>query len=121
MINKQKVDIEEYRPPQDESGESSEEEHEEAGAIKVTKLPPGTTEEAITLFFENRKKSGGGEVEKVEYDEANHSAVVWFTEAEGMDLLISIMEYGSSSISFTKKVYLLFLNIVDAGFSIVRH
>ena len=92
MINRQKVHIEEYRPPQDESGESSEEEHEEAGAIKVTKLPPGTSEEAITLFFENRKKSGGGDVEKVEYDEANHSAVVWFTEAEGMDLLISIME-----------------------------
>uniref|UniRef100_A0A8B8E892 Poly [ADP-ribose] polymerase n=1 Tax=Crassostrea virginica TaxID=6565 RepID=A0A8B8E892_CRAVI len=88
MINKQKVDIEEYHPPQDESGESSEEEHEEAGAIKVTKLPPGTTEEAITLFFETRKRSGGGEVEKVEYDEANHSAVVWFTEAEAVSRVL---------------------------------
>ena len=87
MINKQKIDIKEYRLPQDESGESSEKKHEEAGAIKVTKLPPGTTEEAITLFFENSKRSGGGEVEKVEYDEANHSAVVWFREVEGKDSL----------------------------------
>ncbi|XP_078312815.1 protein mono-ADP-ribosyltransferase PARP14-like [Crassostrea virginica] len=88
MINKQKVDVQEYCPPENESGESSEEEHEEAGAIKVTKLPPGTTEEAITSFFENRKKSGGGEVEKVEYDEANHSAVVWFTEAEAVSRVL---------------------------------
>ena len=87
-INKQKVDIKEYCPPQDESGESSEEEHEEAGAIKVTKLPPGTTEEAITLFFENHKKSGGGEVEKVEFDEIDQSAVIWFKEAESKDCVI---------------------------------
>ena len=89
MINKQKVEIEEYRPPQDESNESSDEEHEEAGIIKVTDLPPETTEEAITLFFENRKKNGGGEVTKVKFDETNQSAVVWFKEARGMDLLLS--------------------------------
>ena len=91
MINKQKVEIEEYRPPQDESNECADEEYEEAGVIKVTKLPPDTTEEAITLFFENRKRNGGGEVAKVEYDEANHSAVVWFKEARGMDLLLFLM------------------------------
>ncbi|XP_062615772.1 N-myc-interactor-like [Saccostrea cucullata] len=55
---------------------------QEGRAIKVTKLPPGTSEEQISLFFENRKKSGGGEVEKVEYDEVTNSAVVWFKDVE---------------------------------------
>ena len=84
MINKQKVDIEEYRPPQDESGESSEEEHEEAGAILVTNLPPNVTDQQIELFFENSKKSGGREVQKVEYDKEARSAIVTFKDAEGL-------------------------------------
>jgi hypothetical protein len=83
MISKQKVEVEEYHPCQGETVNSSEEE-EVGGALRVTKLPPGTSEEQITLFFENRKKSGGGEVEKVEYDEAAGSAVVWFKDADGI-------------------------------------
>lgn len=84
MLNKQKVEVEEYRPAADEDESSSEEEEEGGGAIKVTKIPPETTEEEILLFFENRKKSGGGDVEKVEYDKSTHTAVIWFKENDGM-------------------------------------
>nr|XP_034317327.1 protein mono-ADP-ribosyltransferase PARP14 isoform X2 [Crassostrea gigas] len=80
MLNKQKVEVEEYRPAADEDESSSEEEEEGGGAIKVTKIPPETTKEEIHLFFENRKKSGGGEVENVEYDKSTQTAVIWFKE-----------------------------------------
>lgn len=84
MLNKQKVEVEEYRPAADEDESSSEEEEEGGGAIKVTKIPPETTEEEIILFFENRKKSGGGDVENVDYDKSTHTAVIWFKENDGM-------------------------------------
>lgn len=84
MLNKQKVEVEEYRPTVDEDASSSEEEEEGGGAIKVTKIPPETTQEEILLFFENRKKSGGGDVEKMDYDKSTHTAVIWFKEDDGM-------------------------------------
>lgn len=83
-LNKQKVKVEEYRPAADEVETSSEEEEKEGGAIKVTRIHPETTEEEIKDFFKNRKKSGGGDVEKVEYDKSTHTAVIWFKEDDGM-------------------------------------
>lgn len=83
LINKQKVEVEEYQPCQGDTLNSSVEE-DRGGALKVTKLPRGTSEEQILRFFENRKKSGGGDVENVDYDEAAGSAVVWFKDADGM-------------------------------------
>lgn len=83
-MNKQKVKVEKYRPAADEVERSSEEEEEGGGAIKVTRLHPDTTEEEIKEFFENRKKSGGGDVEKVEYDTFAQTAVIWFKEDDGM-------------------------------------
>jgi hypothetical protein len=37
--------------------------------LKVNKLPVGTTENSLEYFFENTRKFGGGDVERVEYDE----------------------------------------------------
>ena len=51
--------------------------------IKVTKLPPETTEENITLFFENTRRSGGGDVENVDLDLDNGTAIVTFAEEDG--------------------------------------
>lgn len=55
MLNKQIVKVEEYYSTEEESS-SEEEDEEEGGAIKVTKIPPETTEVEIFLFFENPKK-----------------------------------------------------------------
>lgn len=82
MLNKQKVEVEEYRTAVDED-ESSSEEEDGGGAIKVTKIPSDTTKEELDLFFKNRKTSGGGEVEKVKYDKSANSAVIWFKENDG--------------------------------------
>jgi hypothetical protein len=79
MMNKQQIEIEEYYPPVLDQSE----ELEETTAIRVVNLPPGVSEEQIELFFENRKKSGGGDVDRVEYDEDTNSAVVWFIDASG--------------------------------------
>ncbi|XP_061194415.1 protein mono-ADP-ribosyltransferase PARP14-like isoform X2 [Saccostrea echinata] len=98
MINKQQIEVEEYRPPRNDNDNSSEEEDQEGGAIKVTKLPPGTSEEQISLFFENRRKSGGGDVEKVEYDEDSNSAVVWFKD---VDVVSSVLQ--KAPLLFNKK------------------
>ncbi|XP_062600984.1 protein mono-ADP-ribosyltransferase PARP14-like [Saccostrea cucullata] len=89
MINKQRIEVEEYHPFLKDEGSTSEVEQDQRGAIKVTKLPSGTSEEELTLFFESRKKSGGGEVDKVKYDEDTNSAIIWFEDA---DVVPSVLE-----------------------------
>lgn len=84
-MNKQKLKVEEYRPAADEVERSSEGEEKGVGAIKVTRLHPETTEEEIKELFENSKKSGGGDVEKVEYDAFAETAVIWFKEDDDMN------------------------------------
>lgn len=85
MLNKQKIEVEEYFPAVDEDESRTEKEEDEGGgAIQVTKIPPETTKEEIIFFFENHQKSGGGDVEKVEYDKSAHTAVIWFIEDDGM-------------------------------------
>lgn len=84
MMNKQRVEVEEYCPAAYEVESSSEEKEEGGGAIKVTEIPQETTKEELFLFFENAKKSGGGDVEKVEYDTFVQTAVIWFKEDDGM-------------------------------------
>ena len=58
----------------------------EVSAILVTNLPPNVTDQQIELFFENSKKSGGGEVQKVEYDKEARSAIVTFKDVEGKSI-----------------------------------
>ncbi|CAG2216881.1 unnamed protein product [Mytilus edulis] len=48
--------------------------------LRVSKIPSDATEDALTFFFENTRKSGGGDVEEVDYDEENHTAIVTFEE-----------------------------------------
>lgn len=83
-FNKQKVEVEEYRPAAVKVERDSEEEEEGGGAIKVTRIYPETTEEEIKDFFENQKKGVEGEVEKVKYDKSAQTAVNWFKEDDGM-------------------------------------
>lgn len=54
-------------------------------AVKVTNLPPKIRKLQIELFFENPKKSGcsNEDLEKVDYDEATHCAIVWLKKSEG--------------------------------------
>lgn len=51
--------------------------------LRVSKIPSDATEDALTFFFENTRKSGGGDVEEVDYDEENHTAIVTFEEDDG--------------------------------------
>ena len=53
--------------------------------LKVNKLPVGTTEDSLEYFFENTRKFGGGDVERVEYDE---DAIITFVEDDGKCILI---------------------------------
>lgn len=79
-MNDVRLQIEEYHPKADES-----EDEVEVRAVKVTNLPPKISKEQIELFFESRKKSGSGsdDLDTVDYDEAAHCAIVWFTDSEG--------------------------------------
>lgn len=52
--------------------------------LRVTKLPPTTTQDSLRFFFENTRKSGGGDVEDVEYDKDTASAIITFEEDEGI-------------------------------------
>ncbi|XP_062609393.1 uncharacterized protein LOC134271160, partial [Saccostrea cucullata] len=95
-MNKQEIEVEEYHPSADRESEE-----QEVTAVKVTNLPPRTSEDQIELFFENRKKSGGGEVEKVEIDEATNSAIVWFKEVEAVKSVLKRQE--SSALVMNKQ------------------
>lgn len=74
------LQIKEYHKQTDESTEEG-----LVMAVKVTNLPPKIRKLQIELFFESPKKSGSGneDLEKVDYDEATHCAIVWFKESEG--------------------------------------
>jgi hypothetical protein len=54
--------------------------------LKVNKLPVGTTKDSLEYFFENTRKFGGGDVERVEYDE---DAIITFVEDDGKCILIN--------------------------------
>ncbi|KAJ8316973.1 hypothetical protein KUTeg_004877 [Tegillarca granosa] len=56
--------------------------------IKVSELPEGVTEDALTLFFENRRKFGGGSIESCSFDETNTTAFITFEEAEAVDRVL---------------------------------
>lgn len=90
LMNKQQIEIEEYHPPAENENLDISEEVEEPTAVKVMNLPLKISEEQLELFFENRKKSGGGEVERVEYDVDTNSAVVWFKDTNGKSTSLNI-------------------------------
>lgn len=56
--------------------------------IKVSEIPEGATEDALTLFFENRRKFGGGNIESCSLDETNGTAFITFEEPEGINMKI---------------------------------
>lgn len=93
MMNKQRVEVEEYCPAAYEVESSSEEKEEGGGAIKVTEIPQETTKDELFFFFENPKKSGGGDVEKMEYDRSTKTAVIWFKEDSGMTMTKALKQY----------------------------
>ena len=51
-------------------------------AIKVEGIPNDTSEEYLSMIFENRRRSGGGEIEQLDYDTEEHTAVIVFNEAD---------------------------------------
>lgn len=56
MMNKQRVEVEEYCPAANEVESSSEEKEEGGGAIKVTEIPTETTKEELFFFLKTLKK-----------------------------------------------------------------
>ena len=55
---------------------------QESRTIEVTGISTTTTREAILNFFENKKRSGGGDVESVDHNSDQGTAVITFTTAE---------------------------------------
>ncbi|VDI33877.1 Hypothetical predicted protein [Mytilus galloprovincialis] len=56
--------------------------------LKVTRLPPTTTQDSLQYFFEDTRKFGGGDVEDVEYDEDTASAYITFEEDEAVKIVL---------------------------------
>ena len=66
---------------------------QESRTIEVTGISAKTTKEAILNFFENKKRSGGGEVESVDHDSDQGTAVITFTTAESKSRYTVIFSY----------------------------
>jgi len=50
--------------------------------IHVSGIPPTMNEDILTLWFES-KKHGGGEIESVDLDSENGTAIITYVEEEG--------------------------------------
>ena len=59
-------------------------------AIKVERIPNDTSEELLSLIFENQRRSGGGEIEQLDYDTEENTAVIVFKEADSEYILIVV-------------------------------
>ena len=53
------------------------------GVIEVTNIPAGIMSDDLTVFFENKRKIGGGEIEQIEFNNADASAVIRFKDPTG--------------------------------------
>lgn len=63
----------------------------ERSHILVSGFPDGTTESELTVYFQSKRSSGGGDVERIEFD--GRRAIVTFEDVEGISL-----EFVSSSV-----------------------
>ena len=54
-------------------------------SVLVSGLSEKTTGETIQLYFEHRK-NGGGDVDRLEYEEGSQTAVVYFKDCKGTNL-----------------------------------
>ena len=50
-------------------------------AVKVSGISSEMSKELLSLLFENRHKTGGGDIEHLEYDDKDGTAVITFEEA----------------------------------------
>ncbi|XP_076105627.1 uncharacterized protein LOC143073756 [Mytilus galloprovincialis] len=100
LFEKKKIDVEVFSPRQptpdvEEDGHQNqtkdtvEESQQSIKMIKVSNIPPGSSENAIRFFFENKRKSGGGDIEDLDYDEDSHSAIITFEEEDVVERVIS--------------------------------
>nr|XP_022346154.1 uncharacterized protein LOC111138466 isoform X2 [Crassostrea virginica] len=64
--------------------EAKQRENAATSMIKVTNIPPNTTQELLEFFFGNRRRSGGGPIEELEYDPDTKSAVITFVDPEAV-------------------------------------
>ncbi|XP_061194487.1 protein mono-ADP-ribosyltransferase PARP14-like [Saccostrea echinata] len=82
----------EYDPDQEDDGNPEKEDiNTEVAMIKVTSIPPGTSEDSLLFFFENRRKSGGGSITDIEYDPDTQSAVITFEESAAVKRVLGKM------------------------------
>ena len=51
-------------------------------AIKVQGIHKSTSESYMHVFFDNRRKSGGGEIEHLDFDTEEGTAVIVFKDAD---------------------------------------
>ena len=51
-------------------------------AVKVSGISSQMSKDFLSVFFENRYRFGGGDIEHVEYDDNDGTAVITFEEAD---------------------------------------
>ena len=56
----------------------------ERSRIFVSGFPDGTTKSELTVYFQSKRSSGGGDVERIDFDEGR--AIVTFEDVEGISL-----------------------------------
>ena len=56
----------------------------ERSRILVSGFPDGTTESELTVYFQSKRSSGGGDVERIEFD--GGQAMVTFEDVKGISL-----------------------------------
>jgi len=60
-----------------------------SGAIQLSNIPQGTTEDTLYMFLESKRRCDGGPIKSLEYDASRQTATVTFKDSQS-ELCISV-------------------------------
>lgn len=66
------------------------EDPEDLIVLEVRGIPPGISRQMLELFFENTKQSGGGEIERLDYDTDGGQTLITYKTNEGMFAFLAL-------------------------------
>lgn len=92
----------------------NEKEAQESRTIEVTGLSATTTKDAISNFFENKRRSGGGEIESVDFNSDQATAVITFTKAESKSV-VNVIHLSVTLMPCTSHAWLHFIIPTSRG------
>ena len=59
--------------------------------IKVSNIPQGASEDLLANFFENNRRSGGDDIDEIDYDEGERTAIITFKDPESISCFIYLL------------------------------